>query len=380
MNSVVIEAGATQVSDGETRTARRALWTMLHQACIAAALAHFVFLLLFAYMGLTLLVWANIGGVVLFICSGLLLLRRRNAVAMALVVGEILLHASLASALLGWESGFHYYLLTLAGPLVVGAGGTTMNKLARLLALGVAYAALDAWTRQVQPVYRLDPGMLASIRYLNIAGMLAIIGFVSLTYARLMASAEGALQTLARTDALTGLHNRRHLLEIVRTTRSAGADGPGLYVLLCDVDHFKKVNDTNGHEMGDLVLQRVADAVTTTVRTTDSVARWGGEEFIVLLPGAGRVGAMQMAERIRGAVAALSLHGHLLHADARQAGGSLASIRLTITIGVARVEPAETIDAAIARADAALYRGKAAGRNRVVDAGDAAIPSFAQAV
>lgn len=371
--------GAAPNFGGRTGGARRALWTMLRQTCNAAALAHGVFLLLFASFGLPLLVWANIVSIALFIGSQALLLQRRNAIAMVLIVGEVVLHAVVASGLLGWDSGFHYYLLTIVGPLMVWMKGSTVSKFARLLAFGAAYAALDAWTRQVPPVYRLEPLLLDSIRYFNVGGMLAIMAFVSLTYCRLVTSAERALQTLASTDPLTGLHNRRHLLEIGRAARAGGPAAPGLCVLLCDIDHFKHVNDHQGHEMGDLVLQRVADAVSAAVRTTDSVARWGGEEFVVLLPDSDLASAMRTGERIRCAVAALSLHRSGLPPPTPSAAGAQLPIpvTVTITIGVAHVDPAETIDAAIARADSALYRGKAAGRDRVVADSDAPAPSLA---
>jgi diguanylate cyclase (GGDEF)-like protein len=334
-------------------------------------------LLLFAYLGLSLLVCANIASIALFVGSRALLLQHRNLVAMSLIVGEVVLHASVASGLLGWDSGFHYYLLTLVGPLAVGMKGSTVSKIVRLLAFGAGYVALDAWTRQVPPVYRLEPMLLDAIRYFNVAGMLAIMAFVSLTYYRLVASAERALRTLASTDPLTGLHNRRHLLEIVRATRRSEPAAHGLFLLLCDIDHFKQVNDDHGHEMGDLVLERVAAAISATVRTSDSVARWGGEEFVVLLPGANFVSAMQTGERIRGAVSALSLHPPSLPSTMAPPAGPQLPIPVTITIGVACVDPADTIDAAIARADAALYRGKAAGRDRVVADGGEATPSFA---
>lgn len=375
--TLAFTAGAAPDSGGAASGTRRALWAMLRHTCTAAALAHAAFLLLFANLGLPLLVWTNVASIALFIGSRALLLQRQNTIAVSLIAGEVVLHAALASGLIGWDSGFHYYVLTLIGPLAVGMNGTTVSKLARLLAFGVGYAALDAWTRQAPPVYGLEPILLDSIRYFNIAGMLAIMAFVSLSYYRLVASAELALRTLASTDPLTGLHNRRRLLEIVRATRNAGPTAPGLFLLLCDIDHFKQVNDKLGHEMGDLVLERVAGALRAAVRTTDSVARWGGEEFVVLLPGADCVKAMSTAERILLAVAALSLHDPSLTSAPAANSHRMIPITITMTIGVARVDTADSVEAAIARADAALYRGKAGGRNRVVADDEATSLAFA---
>jgi diguanylate cyclase (GGDEF)-like protein len=356
---------------------------MLRAVCVAAALAHLAFLLLFAALGMPLLVGANIASLGLFIGARALLVRRRNTLAIALIFGEMLVHATVASRLLGWDGGFHYYLLTIVGPLLVGMNGTMASKLTRLLAFGAGYAALDAWTSHSVPIYRLEPWLLDAIRYANIAGMLAIMAFVSMTYYRLVITAESALRRLASTDPLTGLHNRRQLLEIVSTTRGSGAGAAGMFVLLCDIDHFKLVNDNHGHETGDRVLQQVADAITAAVRTTDYVARWGGEEFVVLLSAADVASAMQTGERIRSAVASLSVQRAGSAPPALQVAlGSVPApetmhVPVTITIGVARLGPADTIDFALSSADAALYRGKAAGRDRVVADGELSVRSAA---
>lgn len=323
-----------------------------------------------------MLVWLNVASVALYIVSGALLLRRRNSLAMLLVFGEVVVHAVTASLLLGWDTGFHYYLLTMIGPLAVGMKGKTLGKLVRLLAFGVLYSALDWWTRQVPSTYQLEPIVVDVIRLANIAGMFAVTGLVALTYAGMISATEGTLQTLASTDPLTGLNNRRHFLELVRSVRAEGLSRANLYVLLCDIDRFKEVNDRHGHEAGDLVLEKVAGAIKGAVRTEDSVARWGGEEFVVLMPSIDLACALQTAERIRCGVEGLKIHPPGVSGSGSSADELRLPIPLTITIGVARVEPANTIHEAIARADDALYHGKAAGRNQVIaDGGWPFIPS-----
>ena len=160
---------------------------------------------------------------------------------------------------------------------------------------------------------------------------------------------------LAHTDGLTGLANRRAATErIAHETKRATRHDTPLAIVLCDVDHFKQVNDRYGHVVGDEVLRRVAAALESGVRSTDLVARWGGEELMVVLPNAGRAGARIVAERIRALVA-------------RDAGipGSVALV--TISAGVAHLEPGMRSDPdnLVARADEALYRAKERGRNRV---------------
>ena len=131
-------------------------------------------------------------------------------------------------------------------------------------------------------------------------------------------------------------------------------DKAPLSFLLADIDHFKSINDCHGHEAGDRVLVAIATALRQAVREKDSVARWGGEEFLIMLPDTTLEDAMALAERIRQAV----------HALQTPVGGR--TVSASMTLGVSTLDRAETPASAINRADKALYQGKASGRNRVV--------------
>lgn len=161
----------------------------------------------------------------------------------------------------------------------------------------------------------------------------------------------------AQDDALTNLLNRGGFLNLAsRQLTRARQSGQPCCVLLMDLDHFKRVNDTHGHEAGDRLLYAFAEAVREQSRPTDLVARYGGEEFTALLPQAELATACAVAERIR---------QQLETAAVPVAGGSLST---TVSIGVAQLQGDETLPAAMQRADAALYRAKHEGRNRVVAA------------
>jgi diguanylate cyclase (GGDEF)-like protein len=169
---------------------------------------------------------------------------------------------------------------------------------------------------------------------------------------------EEALAKAATTDYLTDLLNRRAMTifldhEVKRIQRS----GTGSSVLLIDVDHFKDINDNFGHETGDKVLMDIARQLKALLRDQDVIARWGGEELLILLPETALTGAMQVAEKIRAGFA----DAPLTVGDQR--------IRVTVSIGVCPLTPEMTIDDCIRRADVALYQAKAGGRNRVVAAG-----------
>jgi diguanylate cyclase (GGDEF)-like protein len=172
-----------------------------------------------------------------------------------------------------------------------------------------------------------------------------------------MERANEALEERVVHDALTGLANRvlfdRVLeRELLRSEDRGGSVG----VLMLDLDHFKRVNDTYGHPVGDIVLRQLADVLRETLRRADLAARVGGEEFAVVLPMQGHVAPQVAAEKIRTAVE------HAVFGEAAE------PLRITISIGCATAKPGERGESLLKRADTALYRAKGEGRNRVVEA------------
>lgn len=171
-----------------------------------------------------------------------------------------------------------------------------------------------------------------------------------------MASLVAEARRLASTDTLTGLLNRRAFVERIEKVRGAG--GKALYpmsMLMLDVDHFKKVNDTLGHDAGDAVLQGVARVLAAIARKSDFVARWGGEEFVVALSQTAEAGARIAAERVRRAIA-----------EAKYALPNGTEHRVTASIGLASADAPEWhFEDLLGRADKAMYSAKHRGRNRV---------------
>jgi diguanylate cyclase (GGDEF)-like protein len=160
-----------------------------------------------------------------------------------------------------------------------------------------------------------------------------------------------ALSRLALTDLLTSLANRRGGEEaLAREVSRARRGGNPLSIVMFDLDHFKNVNDQAGHAVGDRVLRGIAEILSASQRGSDLAMRWGGEEFLVLLPDVGLAGARAFAERVRENVQNLTVGE---------------ATRITVSAGVAELGPDEDAPAALARADASLYRAKANGRNRV---------------
>lgn len=171
-----------------------------------------------------------------------------------------------------------------------------------------------------------------------------------------MAALVAEARRLASTDTLTGLLNRRAFIERIEKARAASDNGLfPMSMLLLDVDHFKKVNDTLGHDAGDAVLQGVARVLSAIARKSDFVARWGGEEFVVALSNTAEAGARVAAERVRRAIA-----------EAKYILPGGAEHRATASVGLASAEGADwQIDELLGRADKAMYSAKHRGRNRV---------------
>lgn len=197
---------------------------------------------------------------------------------------------------------------------------------------------------------------LARIRKLQTAviilGALVIV-ILGLLTARHFATAR-RMRIMAMTDELTRLPNRRHFLllaeEQVETARQGG---PPFSLLALDVDLFKRINDTFGHETGDLVLRRVAAACRAALRHDDAIGRTGGEEFLAILPRTSGTMAVEIAERLRAAV------------EAHDWTDVTPTLHVTISIGISEWTPGDDFAALAKRADESLYQAKASGRNRI---------------
>lgn len=165
-------------------------------------------------------------------------------------------------------------------------------------------------------------------------------------------------QALSATDALTGLLNRTGLQQVLQRRINAGEKYADISLLLLDIDHFKRINDTRGHDVGDLILKTFAEVVSHTVRTQDCLARWGGEEFVLVCGQVTGDAARAIGEKIRLAVAQhlFEPHGHPLI--------------VTVSIGIATGKPSDNFDTLFKRADVALYKAKTSGRNLVEMAED----------
>lgn len=246
--------------------------------------------------------------------------------------------------------------------LMFGLFGLPPREGRRMAAMGflmlAAVIAWRAWTLGDPAETRLDLVYLlyAGIVFTGVAIISVRLGHIRERLREQAAELKLALarnQELATRDVLTGLTNRRAMLEqMAIAAREIERHGQPLALVLFDLDHFKQINDTRGHAAGDRVLQRFGEVAQAEIRAGDVLARWGGEEFLLMLPRTGLEEAWRCAERIRTRLVTLKLEGG--------APGQ----PLTFSAGVSSCRRMDQLDAAIEAADRAMYLAKATGRNR----------------
>jgi diguanylate cyclase (GGDEF)-like protein len=284
------------------------------------------------------------------------------------VVGDVLLALLLAAPLLHWAgprvrswidrqfASPPQYEVTYTRAALLAAG--TFALLAGLVFFGLYTLEVSL---DVDPATRTARGELLLPRLSELQLLLGVLVAALIVWAGVYTNVLARLgerqRRLSRRDSLSGLFNRRAFYELFpREAERARRLGHGVSLIFLDIDHFKRINDRQGHETGDRVLRQLAVRLRGLVRETDLVFRWGGEEFVVLLAHTGAAEALPMAERIRAAIAERPFPA----ADPR------AAVRVTASVGVAGSDDWPLDPAAlVARADRACYRAKEAGRDRV---------------
>ncbi len=251
----------------------------------------------------------------------------------------------------------------LAVILIFGVFGLSPRQMLFVLFYGMVVFGIALSIAQWSAGCGTQPLALTAAYTMMIVVVLASCTFINLrvlaSRRRKMELAQAAAKERERAtrDELTGLHNRRFMLEIMglEGARAQRSHQPLLMAQL-DLDHFKSINDTYGHDAGDRVLTAFAQTVTACIRSTDILARWGGEEFVLLMASTSAADGVALLERVRAVVQACPV---VLETGT--------TIHLTVSIGVAQLQPdQETPIGLLRRADEALYAAKAQGRNRVV--------------
>ncbi|SEO48979.1 GGDEF domain-containing protein [Aquisalimonas asiatica] len=333
---------------------------VLRPILLFGASAHALFLLLFALLDVPVLVAFNTASILLYLLLTYLAPRVDPRWLVLTAMVEVLAHAWLATHYVGWVSGFHFYPLILIPLIAFLTRFTVVQRCLLILLTTALYSAMALAYTTAGPLVPLPDAVapwLSAINAVSVSiGMSVFILFYAVAVQNaddLVRSSQERLKRLAATDPLTGLLNRRsmdaHLQRVVE------GRGPAT-LLLGDVDNFKQINDVFGHDTGDRVLEAVGEALRQAAADRALVARWGGEEFLILVPDDDGTQADELAARIRRLVSQCRRDRHR---------------PLTMSIGITSLRAGDTVARFANRADQALLAAKRAGRDRVITASSA---------
>ncbi|MCG7214909.1 GGDEF domain-containing protein [Paenibacillus mucilaginosus] len=320
------------------------------KSCI---LIHLLWLVLFWALGVMPMAMYNFVSTCFFAWSLQFLLGKHNRTWALLVHMEVRLHMVLASIMVGWDTGFHYYFFLLIFVCFMNPMYGRGMRIFLAVSDVVIYLLLTQYA--LRPWYTVDPLYTELLNIHNILIVTITITILSSVFRKRITETIGDLEMAANTDPLTGLLNRRSMFARLEREHARYQSGAASYcVLLCDIDDFKMFNDLYGHDCGDYVLRECAQAIRGLVRNGDSVSRWGGEEFLILLPATDPEEAFHIAERIRSRIQ------HSVHTFQG------AELRITLTFGLSSCPPSVSVSDCINQADNALMQGKQEGKNCVV--------------
>jgi len=335
----------------DNKNIRPPFWFVLLQVTKIAIAVDVGLFFLFHYLNSPIMAWFNVFSIACYAGAYTALKRRKNTFATVLISVEVFSHITLGVFVLGWESGFAYYLIMFIPSICLSTA--IKPAIASLTGLFLFIAFLNIGSYMFDPIQPIDDFALQLVHLGNLAIVFSMLSYLSFYYLASVRRTQSKLHKLATTDSLTKLLNRRQITKLSTNALDKESQHTRkMSLMIFDLDHFKVVNDTYGHEIGDQVLVKCSSLLNNELRSTDLLSRWGGEEFLIVMPNIDLAIAQQKAELIR---------KKIKHFDWKQEIGVPLSI--TISGGLAEIEVNETLSHAIGRADKALYRSKRSGRD-----------------
>ncbi len=318
---------------------------------------HLSYIPVFYYLGNDVVFVNNLACIALDLFCLYLNFHGHGRAASLLWVLEVAYHAGYSIIAFGWDYGFDYYFLGLTVFVFFSQWHIAVRAGITLL-LGTTAALLYWYSGMYAPLTAIEHTPFNVFHLINICVNIAALGYAAMYYGKLADKTEDELRFKATHDRLTGVLNRGAVLdclrnEMVRAVRSSDQIG----IIMCDIDHFKQINDRYGHVAGDRVLHDVAQQIQSSLRPYDMVGRYGGEEFLILLPGCDMQRAYRTANRL-----VFQVRSHVTEYNGED-------ITVTISTGVTSFIAAvyneiDEVDI-VQLADNALYLAKRNGRNRV---------------
>ncbi len=334
------------------------LFLVLGVAGLLAGMMHVILLVLTLSTGVMLLAIVNLFSILIYGVCFALNLKRQYLTASLLITVEVMIYTALSIYLIGIDSYvFLFLLISLVLQLIIPYAKTPVRAAVVAVLWGAMVAAVVVGGGYVPAIQLGKNEMVYTLVTINLV-VVAIIVELSIGFfikKLIVHYNEKRLQDMtnqAYTDSLTGLLNRRYA-EIFFETLRNDRRGNQWCVAILDLDDFKQVNDLNGHLVGDAVLRKVAETLRASLRKSDVVFRWGGEEFLLFLDNVELATAHTILEKLR------------INLAQTVAQTPDVSVRCTATIGVVELDPAD-LQGSISRCDQKLYEGKNSGKNRVV--------------
>ena len=279
-------------------------------------------------------------------------LQGRHALAISLVCLSIYPYVVCSVIWFGWQSGFQYYLIPLFAISFLYPDFKTKYLIMFGIILVSTFLLLHAFPSQIHNEYRSLNNFLHTFNAFNTFMTLAFVNYYFRTN---LLGLIGRLDTTSKTDMLTDLMNRRSMnIELIRYCNIANRYQNSSSIMLIDIDNFKQINDGLGHAAGDSILKQFSNLLSLHIRETDLIARWGGDEFLLLTPFTNLKSATKLAESLREAIQANDFYFE----------NKLQN--LSITIGVSELLPQRTMEESLKIVDQLLYQGKSLGRDQVV--------------
>ncbi|MCX8128777.1 MAG: GGDEF domain-containing protein [Clostridia bacterium] len=337
-------------------------YLVINYTSIIGFIAHASFIPLFAFLEVKFLVFVNILSCISYAVCFFLNRKGKQNISFFIGIIEVVIHAVLATYFLGWNSGFHMYVICLIPLLFYASTICNTAKKLLIITLSLVYLFMNYFSLNTAPVIILPQTPLSRLNYMNISMCFVVLALLSYYYSKAASKFEDKLKSvnkelefLAFTDPLTGLHNRRRMLdEIENQIQFSRMSSKPFTLIIGDIDDFKNFNDEHTHDCGDFILVHIAAIMKKIVDTKGKIARWGGEEFMIVLPDTDLAKGKEIAEALRKEICSdsASYHGNKLF--------------VSITFGICEYKRNLKVQDIISIADKYLYIGKKSGKNCVM--------------
>ncbi len=331
------------------------MFFIIDKVSYLAILIHISLIGLFYWFDYLLLSFLNIFFTLAWIYGHQVNKRGDQPLAALILSMEVILHSLAAVSILGWESGFQYYLLTAL------MFNVFRNDLKKRETFDIAFVfiglfiALRMFTATRTYVHE-EEWLFEMMYYNNMIVAFSVMSLIGYFFRQATSNHEKKVEALANTDHLTGLQTRRSMQkDLDGDIKRCLINEKESMVILADIDHFKSINDTYGHDFGDKVLRENAQRLKENLRDGDKIYRWGGEEFVIILTDISLNDAKNVAQSLRNDISS-AIFAFEKH-----------EFNVSMTFGMARLNNiSSNIDDVIKKADKALYHGKENGRNCVI--------------